>query len=218
MITAAQIALVQSSFRHVLPIADAAGMLFYERVFTLAPGTRSLFGDDIAAQAKRTMAAVTTAVDGLDDVDAVAPFLVRLGARHVRYGVRMEHFDVVGAALLWTLEQGLGERFNAERARCMAGGMEGHRRRDGRGHAPSDGRRRTGWGAALSSLGPGVINTRAQALIGCQRNGCGSSSATTVRLVEQTLRGGSDGGVDRARHAPRIRARTVAERGRARRR
>ena len=57
------------------------------------------------------MAAVKTAVDGLGDLDVVGPFLVRLGARHTRYGVRHEHFDVVGGALLWTLEQGLGERF-----------------------------------------------------------------------------------------------------------
>ena len=114
MITDAQIALVQSSFSHVVPIADTAGMLFYERVFTLAPGTRAMFADDVAGQAARTMAAVKTAVDGLGDLDAVAPFLVRLGARHVRYGVRPEHFDVVGAALLWTLEQGLGELFTAD--------------------------------------------------------------------------------------------------------
>ena len=111
MITESQIALVQSSFRHVLPIAEQAGLLFYERVFTLAPGTRALFDDDIAPQAARTMAAVKTAVDGLGDLDLVGPFLVRLGGRHVRYGVRHEHFDVVGEALLWTLEQGLGERF-----------------------------------------------------------------------------------------------------------
>ena len=111
MITDTQIALVQSSFCHVVPIADAAGLLFYERVFSLAPGTRALFDDDIAPQARRTMAAVKTAVDGLGELDIVGPFLVRLGARHVRYGVRSEHFDVVGAALLWTLEQGLGERF-----------------------------------------------------------------------------------------------------------
>ena len=111
MITETQIALVQSSFRHVLPIADLAGLLFYERVFTLAPGTRALFDDDIAPQATKTMAAVKTAVDGLANLDVVGPFLARLGARHVRYGVRLEHFDVVGEALLWTLEQGLGERF-----------------------------------------------------------------------------------------------------------
>ncbi len=111
MITDAQIAIVQSSFGHILPIAETAGLLFYERVFTLAPGTRSMFDDDIGPQAKRTMAAVKTAVDGLGCLDVVGPFLVRLGARHVRYGVRSEHFDVVGTALLWTLEQGLGERF-----------------------------------------------------------------------------------------------------------
>jgi nitric oxide dioxygenase len=111
MITESQIALVQSSFRFVLPIAETAGLLFYERIFTLAPETRALFDDDIGPQAKRTMAAVRTAVDGLGSLDIVGLFLVRLGARQVRYGVRAEHFEVVGVALLWTLEQGLGERF-----------------------------------------------------------------------------------------------------------
>jgi hemoglobin-like flavoprotein len=114
MITDAQIELVQSSFQHVLPIADAAGLLFYERIFTLAPAARSLFGDDISLQARRTMAAVKTVIDGLDSLETVAPFLIRLGARHVRYGVQPEHFDVVGAALMWTLEQGLGNRFTPE--------------------------------------------------------------------------------------------------------
>jgi nitric oxide dioxygenase len=57
------------------------------------------------------MGALKTAVDGLDDIDQVAPFLIRLGARHVRYGVQPEHFDLVGGALLWTLEQGLGDQF-----------------------------------------------------------------------------------------------------------
>lgn len=113
-ITPSHVALVQSSFEHVLPIADVAGLLFYERIFTLAPEARALFGDDIALQASRTMAAVKTAVDGLDDIERVAPFLVRLGARHVRYGVVPAHFDLVGEALLWTLEQGLGEAFTPD--------------------------------------------------------------------------------------------------------
>jgi hemoglobin-like flavoprotein len=113
-ITPAQVELVQSSFQHVLPIADVAGLLFYERIFTMAPEARALFGDDIALQASRTMAAVKTAVNGLDNLDQIAPFLVRLGARHVRYGVQPEHFDLVGGALLWTLEQGLGDAFTPE--------------------------------------------------------------------------------------------------------
>jgi len=113
-ITPFQVELVQASFQHVLPIADVAGLLFYERIFTMAPEARALFGDDIALQASRTMAALRTAVEGLGNIDAVAPFLVRLGARHVRYGVVPAHFDLIGEALLWTLEQGLGEAFTPE--------------------------------------------------------------------------------------------------------
>ena len=114
MITSEQIELVQSSFKQVLPIADVAGELLYGRIFVLAPETRALFDEDIRPQAKRLMAAVKVAVDGLDHVEDVAPFLIKLGARHVRYGVRPEHFDVGGEALLWTLERGLGEAFTPD--------------------------------------------------------------------------------------------------------
>ena len=111
MLNDTQIDLLQTSFARVLPIAETAGMLFYERIFTLAPEARALFGDDLPRQAARTMAAVGTVVDGLRDLDNVVTFLVRLGARHAHYGVQPAHFDVVGAALLWTLEQGLGSEF-----------------------------------------------------------------------------------------------------------
>ena len=111
MITKAQVDLVQSSFAHVLPVAEVAGVMFYERVFTLAPEARALFGDDMRLQAIRTMGALKTAVDGLDDIDQVAPFLISLGGRHARYGVQPEHFELAGGALLWTLEQGLGDQF-----------------------------------------------------------------------------------------------------------
>jgi nitric oxide dioxygenase len=114
MITPRQIELVQSSFQQVLPIADLAGELLYGRIFELAPGTGALFDEDIRPQAKRLMAAVKVAVDGLDDLEKVAPFLVKLGARHVHYGVRPEHFDAGGEALIWTLEQGLGDAFTPD--------------------------------------------------------------------------------------------------------
>jgi hemoglobin-like flavoprotein len=109
MLTPSQIGLVQSSFQQVLPIADTAGELLYGRIFALAPETRALFGDDIRPQAKRLMRAVKDAVDGLDHLDDLVPILVKLGARHVKYGVRPEHFELGGEALIWTLEQGLGD-------------------------------------------------------------------------------------------------------------
>ncbi len=96
MITTSQIQLVRSSFEEVLPIADVVGELFYGRIFRLAPETRALFGDDISLQAKRTMAAVKDVVDGLDRLDDLLPFLVRLGAHYVRDGVEPKHFEIVG--------------------------------------------------------------------------------------------------------------------------
>jgi hemoglobin-like flavoprotein len=112
--TREQVELVQTSFQQVLPIAEAAGVLLYERIFALAPATRVLFAADIRPQASRLMAAVKSAVDSLDDLDALQVFLVKLGARHVRYGVLPEHLEVGGEALLWTLEHGLGDAFTAE--------------------------------------------------------------------------------------------------------
>ena len=57
------------------------------------------------------MSAIATVVDSLGDIDAVAPAVRDLAKRHVAYGVRPEHYEIVGAALLWTLEQGLGDDF-----------------------------------------------------------------------------------------------------------
>jgi len=114
VLTPAQIELVQSSFRSVAPVAETAGLMIYERIFTIAPEARGLFAGDIRPQARRLMAAVKTAVDGLDRLDEVVPFLVKLGARHAAYGVRTEHFDVGGEAVLWTLEQALGDAFTSD--------------------------------------------------------------------------------------------------------
>ncbi len=42
-----QIAWVQSSFAQVVPIADQAAVLFYDRLFHLDPAVRPLFLDDL---------------------------------------------------------------------------------------------------------------------------------------------------------------------------
>jgi nitric oxide dioxygenase len=108
---AAQIALVRETFDLVVPIADTAAALIYQRIFELAPGARTMFGDDLAAQGRHLMDAIATVVRLLDRPDRLMPVLANLGERHVAYGVEPAHFDVVGQAVLWALEQGLGEAF-----------------------------------------------------------------------------------------------------------
>ena len=103
--------MVQSSFAKVAPIADQAAALFYGRLFELDPGLKPMFKGDISEQGRKLMSTLGVAVGSLDNLDALMPVLQNLGRGHVAYGVQDSHYDTVGAALLWTLEQGLGDDF-----------------------------------------------------------------------------------------------------------
>jgi nitric oxide dioxygenase len=109
--TPEQKSLVQQSFGAVAPIAETAAALFYGRLFELDPSLRPLFHGDMATQGRHLMATLAVAVRGLDELATLVPIVQTLGRRHAAYGVRDEHYATVGEALLWTLEQGLGERF-----------------------------------------------------------------------------------------------------------
>ena len=107
----ADITLVKDSFRKVLPIADQAAALFYARLFELDPELRHLFRGDMIEQGRKLMAMIATAVASLERLDALVPAVRQLGKRHAAYRVTEEHYATVGAALLWTLEKGLGPEF-----------------------------------------------------------------------------------------------------------
>ena len=109
-----QITLVQGTFAQVAPIADAAAELFYQRLFQLDPSLRHLFKSDMRDQGKKLMQMLSVAVHALDRLDTIAPAVQAMGKRHVNYGVALKDYETVGTALLWTLEQGLGEAFTPE--------------------------------------------------------------------------------------------------------
>jgi hemoglobin-like flavoprotein len=112
--TPQQIELVQASFRKVVPIAGTAADLFYDRLFEIAPETRALFPADLKDQKVKLMAMLGTAVTNLHKLDTILPAVKALGERHKSYGVTAAHYAPVGAALLWTLEKGLGTDFTPE--------------------------------------------------------------------------------------------------------
>jgi hemoglobin-like flavoprotein len=110
--TAQEIMLVKESFRRLSPTAEQVAALFYARLFELDPSLRSLFRGDMATQGCKFMQMIAGAIAALDRVEAITLTFRQLGARHVRYGVRDEHYATVGASLIWTLEKSLGSDFN----------------------------------------------------------------------------------------------------------
>ena len=112
--TPEQVNLVQTSFQKVLPIKDTASDLFYGRLFEIDPVVRSFFPSDLTGQRKKLMAALATVVSGLSLPDSILPTVKALGVKHVEYGVNATHYGTVGEALIWTLEQGLGDEFTPQ--------------------------------------------------------------------------------------------------------
>jgi hemoglobin-like flavoprotein len=109
-----QVQLVQQSFSKVVPIADQAAVLFYDRLFEVAPQVKPMFPADLTEQRKKLMATLAVVVNGLGNLQSVLPAASALARRHVAYGAKAEHYPVVGAALLWTLEKGLGDAWTPE--------------------------------------------------------------------------------------------------------
>ena len=109
--TPEQIMLVQTSFAQVLPIADSAAILFYQRLFELDPALQPMFRGDMHEQGRKLMSMLKMVVNGLTRLDQLVPAVQNLGRRHAGYGVRDEHYDTVASALLWTLRLGLGTAF-----------------------------------------------------------------------------------------------------------
>jgi hemoglobin-like flavoprotein len=111
---ATQVQLVQSSFEQVKPIAPIAAKIFYGHLFEIDPTLKNLFNGDMVRQGAMLMSMLGKAVSGLSKPETIVPTVKLLGARHVGYGVRDHHYHAVGVALLWTLEQGLGNAFTED--------------------------------------------------------------------------------------------------------
>lgn len=115
-----QIMLVQRSWQEVASMSDHLGSLFYQRLFEIEPSLRPLFKSDLEAQSRKLTAMLAHVVASLDSFSSLVPAVQDLGRRHVAYGVRSEHYDKVGTALLWSLQRTLGDAFTLETREAWA--------------------------------------------------------------------------------------------------
>ena len=111
---ATKIHLIRASFALVVPASQAVGLLFYRNLFELDPTLKSLFLEDLDQQSAKLMQMLSAAVSSLDNLDDLVPVVQQLAKRHVKYGVTPQHYQTVGAALLNTLVEGLGDDLSAE--------------------------------------------------------------------------------------------------------
>jgi hemoglobin-like flavoprotein len=113
-LSARQKTLVRESFESVREYETSVVVLFYGRLFEIAPETRALFKIDIREQAKKLMETLRTTVDALDRFEELLPVLADLGRSHFTHGVQPYQYEKLRAALLWAFGQALGHEFDRE--------------------------------------------------------------------------------------------------------
>ncbi len=109
------VTLLQQSFAEVEPQKEAFAEAFYQRLFALYPQTISLFAaTEMKRQQSSLMATLEMVVSGVARGDNVVPGIEQLGRRHAMYGVKAEHYPMVGQALLETFEQFLRDKWTSQ--------------------------------------------------------------------------------------------------------
>jgi hemoglobin-like flavoprotein len=110
--TAHQIRLVRDSIDSLREDAAPFALLFYGKLFELDPGSRRLFHNDLAVQGRKVVDMLTSVAESLDDFQPMRARLADLGRKHAEYGVRLEQYDTLTAALMWSIGQALGASFD----------------------------------------------------------------------------------------------------------
>jgi len=115
IMTQNQIELVRASWSKVAAMdPEVVGELFYNRLFTIAPEVKPLFHGPMPGQYRKLLSMLGFIISKLNRLEDILDEVALLAKRHVMYGVKTEYFTPVGAALLWTLEQGLGDDWTEE--------------------------------------------------------------------------------------------------------
>ena len=113
--TERQIILVKNSwkiFRDIDPLL--IGDVFYSRLFQEHPELKRMFPKNMEEQYKKLIDMLSIVVSRLERLDELTTDIAALAQRHAAYGVKPFHYQVVGKALLWTLQQGLGKDWEAD--------------------------------------------------------------------------------------------------------
>ncbi|MEO7765787.1 MAG: globin domain-containing protein [Ferruginibacter sp.] len=114
-ITQEQIVMVQKTwkvFRAINP--EIIGDLFYTKLFIEMPSLKRMFRNPMTFQYKKLVDMISMMIGRLHNLEEITGDIREMAKRHVGYGVQEDHYKIVGSALLWTLQQGLGKDWNTE--------------------------------------------------------------------------------------------------------
>jgi methyl-accepting chemotaxis protein len=116
---------LETSFDLVAPRGDELADIFYARLFAAAPAVQPLFaGTNLGKQKMLLLRVLGLLRTSLRNLESIVPILHDLGARHVAYGARPEHYPVVGAVLIASMAEVAGDAWQPAYERAWAAAFD----------------------------------------------------------------------------------------------
>jgi hemoglobin-like flavoprotein len=116
---------LETSFDLIAPRGEELVDIFYSRLFEAAPAVQPLFAHtELRKQKAMLLATLVLLRKSLRDLEAIAPKLRQLGARHVAYGARPEHYPVVAEVMLASMAEIAGDVWTQDVAAAWAGALD----------------------------------------------------------------------------------------------
>ena len=112
--TPEQVHLIRKSFAELSRHEHIAALVFYRRLFEIDPDLQRLFKGDIEEQSKKLLEMLGVLIAMLERPLGLELELKAMGLRHAGYGVKDEHYAMVGRALLDMLAETLDRGFTPE--------------------------------------------------------------------------------------------------------
>lgn len=109
-----QINLIRSSWEKAGEQPLTTGILFYDRLFSLAPETRYVFRSPVSEQTSRLMSVTGCIINNLEQTDEVLYDITGMAQEYASYGLKAMHYRAVGNSLLWALEKRLDNLWDNE--------------------------------------------------------------------------------------------------------
>ena len=115
---------LENSFDLIAPRGEELVDVFYARLFETAPAVKPLFArTDLQKQKAMLLATLVLLRKSLRDLEAIAPKLRQLGARHVAYGALPEHYPVVAEVMLASMAEVDGDAWTQDIEAAWAGAL-----------------------------------------------------------------------------------------------
>jgi hemoglobin-like flavoprotein len=112
--TERNILIIKNSWSYMISLPDKPGVMFYEQLFEVAPQLIPMFKSDLEQQQNKFSDMVTYMVAKLQNMDDIQNEIDALAKRHVHYGAKPEHYQLVGEALISTMRNSLGDIWDEE--------------------------------------------------------------------------------------------------------